>query len=1405
MNTSPVQCDTQPLLPSNTEVNPVPETSTSASGAAIGKRKERDEGEHGTRSDYEWIADTNVTIWKGEESVLEHTSDATPSSSSTNPNVEDSDTSVVKCEVHIPKKPRLDAAAVSAQTAQLFEPGGSLASKTDPSSSLESKPCGILSLPLELLAEIMILTGSPQHVLATARTSKTLCDTLLSPDAEFIWREARKGSGCVFEVQNSMFVHLGKETFSLPEPPKQFFGEPAYAAFVFDSGNCEACGNETAMLYQSFALRFRLCKKQSCLSSRSLKPVRRGDNNIVDPATAIIPTNEASSLDDKVSYNSGSIWPNTTRSYCRPAAWEEAVRFHSTYSSRDNYNEMYRRRQERNLEWMKLCVQLYNWNRARTLIFKRNVESNENTTKILASKYGWERGELLNTDFGHYLRYKNKVIERINEIDVRVLRDNIESRLLALTEKRDRRNGEVALMNGRKDVEKAYQHLRSSKEYPYLPSLATFRKLPVVAMLQSAETPSSTGTVFDSLTKDKTVKDLLISQLKKWVDSAKSDFGVILGFPKNWKTASKNILHPVERVTARFLCTRCPRLDTKYRPDESLDFAGACLHECFVGNAKHARLRTGKKSVWDSKNFVKDDKAINVLKKAVSALGFAEDRDGGNYLLQVGFALVCTSCDPSMVLDSRSIIGHSHRHEDMQCSFTTPLDDIVGYMGGFPYEYGLVKKLLVPTTPPPIIKQEIDKKNYGCRHCLRDKQVKAAALAAAASTNDDATANGAAPGIPAAAIHPTSASANLAAMRGPQIQLSALVYRPHDLGVEGPHDKPPPLTNFNGMRSHLKSKEENRFGTPPRRLLKETFADCLALSENFVVSPPTIPVNRIANLTMVAYHTFIFALGAFLSLPQDVCANYVQKQGLVAPPQASQYKDAVKAMFTDSYSVYKQYAWGHDDVSPISKSFRDGRNGWGASIVDAMTTMKIMDLDDLFLEAVEFASNIDFSESNTEDTVSVFESTIRYIGGLLSSYELSGKQYPALVNKAKQLADKLSFAWVGTNDIPFGHIDFSNDTPQNEVTNIAEAGTLTLEWAVLSKYVGDDKYRKLAEKSARHIVQGPAPLPGLPGQGVDPASGLPVGKYVTWGGGSDSYFEYLIKYPRLNNTLDALFVDSWRTAVDSSIHTLLKRSTVGNYTYLADYDDNGNIVHISSHLACFHGGNWLLGGRLLKNQTLVDIGLDLVDACWNTYTSTSTGIGPEVFAFRSADGGYTGGNPMTLSQSTFYQEHGFYTTVADYVLRPEVLESNFYAWRVTGDSKYVDRAIAAVQSFQKYLKVPGNGVTGYAGLMDVNDSSSDRVDDTESFWFAEVLKYLYLTLDDPSKISLDKYVFNTEAHPFEVPAAADTYGSGGYVPHNPPTQTAPGTLPLVSSLPAIPKLTDYGLLNAVANGIAAIL
>lgn len=119
-----------------------------------------------------------------------------------------------------------------------------------------------------------------------------------------------------------------------------------------------------------------------------------------------------------------------------------------------------------------------------------------------------------------------------------------------------------------------------------------------------------------------------------------------------------------------------------------------------------------------------------------------------------------------------------------------------------------------------------------------------------------------------------------------------------------------------------------------------------------------------------------------------------------------------------------------------------------------------------------------------------------------------------------------------------------------------------------------------------------------------------------------------------------------------------------------------------------------------------------------------TGIGPEAFAYFSNKGNNTG-QTVTAADLAFFDEHGFFIESGSefYLLRPEVLESNFYAWRVTGDTVYLDRAASAISSFQKFLSAPA----GFAGLNNVSDtvkSDSNFIDDTESFWFAEVLKYL---------------------------------------------------------------------------------
>ena len=85
----------------------------------------------------------------------------------------------------------------------------------------------------------------------------------------------------------------------------------------------------------------------------------------------------------------------------------------------------------------------------------------------------------------------------------------------------------------------------------------------------------------------------------------------------------------------------------------------------------------------------------------------------------------------------------------------------------------------------------------------------------------------------------------------------------------------------------------------------------------------------------------------------------------------------------DAWDIYVAYAWGYDEVKPNSKGIND-RHGsrilMGTSIVDSMSTLYIMGLDEEFQKGREWiADNFDFNRVHAD--VSVFETNIRFVGG----------------------------------------------------------------------------------------------------------------------------------------------------------------------------------------------------------------------------------------------------------------------------------------------------------------------------------------------------------------------------------------------------------------------------------------
>ncbi|EME41689.1 glycoside hydrolase family 47 protein [Dothistroma septosporum NZE10] len=469
---------------------------------------------------------------------------------------------------------------------------------------------------------------------------------------------------------------------------------------------------------------------------------------------------------------------------------------------------------------------------------------------------------------------------------------------------------------------------------------------------------------------------------------------------------------------------------------------------------------------------------------------------------------------------------------------------------------------------------------------------------------------------------------------------------------------------------------------------------------------------------------------------------------------------AVKEMFEFAWNGYYKYAFPNDELLPVNNSFGNSRNGWGASAADALSTALVMENSEIVNQIVNYVPCIDWSVSKDDEAVSLFETTIRYLGGLLSGYDLlSGplkdlvtdkSKVKALLDQAQNLANNLSYAFDTPTGIPNNDLVFSNRSNTGDVTNgLATTGTLVLEWTRLSDLTGDETYGQLAQKGESYLLN-PRPLPfaepfpGMLGTNVAIENGSFVDNSGGWTGGDDSFYEYLLKMFVYDSSRFGEYKDRWIAAADSTIKYLTSHpSSRPDLTFLAIYE--GTKTNKSSeHLACFDGGNFLLGGLVLKEQKYTDFGLQLVDSCEDIYAQTLTGIGPESFAWNTTS--------LPANQTEFYNKAGFWITSGQYVLRPEVIESFYYAYRVTGDRKYQDYAWSAIQAINATTRVG----SGFSSINDVNEAGGGGfMNFQESFWFAEVMKYSYLIHAEDAEWQVDyegknQFVFNTESHPLKV-------------------------------------------------------
>ncbi|ATY62020.1 mannosidase MsdS [Cordyceps militaris] len=480
---------------------------------------------------------------------------------------------------------------------------------------------------------------------------------------------------------------------------------------------------------------------------------------------------------------------------------------------------------------------------------------------------------------------------------------------------------------------------------------------------------------------------------------------------------------------------------------------------------------------------------------------------------------------------------------------------------------------------------------------------------------------------------------------------------------------------------------------------------------------------------------------------------------------------AVRAAFETAWSGYYKYAWPHDDLHPISNTYEDDRAQWGLTPIDALDTAIVMNYKDIVNTILEFIPTVDFTTTRKEEeTISLFETTIRYLGGLLSAYDLlkgpykrlanDPKQVDALLTQAARLADTLSFAFDTPSGVADGYLVLN---PARRISgrsssNLAEVGTLILEWTRLSDLTGNPVYAELAAKCEAHLLTpkgSPEAWPGLVGTDISTADGTFLNSRGGWSGGDDSFYEYLIKMYVYDPKSYGLYRDRWIAAADSTMEHLASHPTSRqDLTFLNQFDGQTTesvTGHCKYTLTSFAGGNFILAGLVLGEEKYTKFGLALAESYFQTYNATASGIGPEVFRWVDSAHPDTGRQPPA-DQAAFYATAGFWVDGADYVLRPETVESLYYAYRATGDKKYQDLAWRGFNSIVSKCRAG----SGYSGLRDVTKPDGGGFDDfQQSFFLAETLKYLYLIFVDDTPVQVkagepNQFVFNTEAHPFKV-------------------------------------------------------
>lgn len=410
----------------------------------------------------------------------------------------------------------------------------------------------------------------------------------------------------------------------------------------------------------------------------------------------------------------------------------------------------------------------------------------------------------------------------------------------------------------------------------------------------------------------------------------------------------------------------------------------------------------------------------------------------------------------------------------------------------------------------------------------------------------------------------------------------------------------------------------------------------------------------------------------------------------------------IRGEFLHAWNNYKRFAWGHDELNPVSRTPHD----WHASSllmtpVDALDTLLVMGLDgEAAATRAYLTGHLRFDK---DIVVKNFEIVIRILGGLLSAHQMTGDA--RLLALAEDLGNRLKPVFDSPTGLPYMYVNLANGRTSGVVSNPAEIGTLILEFGTLAKLTGRSEFLEKARRALLILHERRADT-GLVGEGINVETGAWTNPASHVGGGIDSYFEYLLKCERLFG--DAQCGEAWRASV-RAVNAHLSDDVNGALWYgEADMRTGRRTARTYGALHAFWPAVLAMGGDLDRARRLQDSSFRM----WTLHR-----VEPELIDY---------GTMQVVS--------------AGYQLRPEIIESAYYLHHYTGDTRYLDMGQRFLDDLQANCRVEN----GYTTLKSV--ITGEQGDRQHSFFLAETLKYLYL-LFAPGAVDFDAVTFNTEAHP----------------------------------------------------------